>query len=106
MSEGFLRAASDWLEDGELFLQALERTARDHGFAAALIEKDFFCSLILAALAAAAPDYLLFKGGTCLSKVYTAFYRLSEDLDFSIPAETRSTRRGGRIIWKKMKSDG
>lgn len=104
MTEGFLCAAADWLEDEELFRQALERTARDHGFAAALIEKDFFCSLVLAALAAEAPDYLLFKGGTCLSKVYTDFYRLSEDLDFSIPVELSSSRAERRRLIKPIRA--
>ena len=28
---------------------------------------------------------LVFKGGTCLSKVHADFYRLSEDLDLIIP---------------------
>lgn len=39
---------------------------------------------------------LVFKGGTCLSKVHAAFYRLSEDLDFvfSVPVDSlRSLRR-------------
>ncbi len=104
MSEGFLRAAADWLEDEELFRQALERTARDHGFAAVLIEKDFFCSLVMAALTAEAPDYLLFKGGTCLSKVYTDFYRLSEDLDFSIPVGPRSSRAQRRRLIEPIRT--
>ena len=104
MSDDFLRAAADRLEDEELFRQALERTARDHGFAAALIEKDFFCSLVLAVLAAEAPDYMLFKGGTCLSKVYTDFYRLSEDLDFSIPVEPRSTRAERRHLIEPVRA--
>jgi predicted nucleotidyltransferase component of viral defense system len=104
MSEGFLRAAAEWLEDGELFRQALERTARDHGFAAGLIEKDFFCSLVLATLAADVPDYMLFKGGTCLSKVYTDFYRLSEDLDFSIPVEPRSARAERRRLIEPIRA--
>lgn len=104
MSEGFLRAAADWLEDWELFRQALERTARDHGFAAALIEKDFFCSLVLAALTAAAPDYLIFKGGTCLSKVYTDFYRLSEDLDFSISVDPSSSRAERRRLIEPIRT--
>jgi len=60
-----------------------------------LIEKDYFCSLILQYLGEAVPE-LLFKGGTCLAKVHLGFYRLSEDLDFAIPMPvdaTRATRR-------------
>ncbi|WP_165225261.1 nucleotidyl transferase AbiEii/AbiGii toxin family protein [Aquisphaera insulae] len=39
---------------------------------------------------------LVFKGGTCLSKVHAVFFRLSEDLDFAVsisPAASRSERR-------------
>ena len=68
-----LHAAARWLDDDELLRQAVERTARDHGFAAELVEKDFFCSLVLAILAAHMPEFLVFKGGTCLSKVYEDF---------------------------------
>ena len=38
----------------------------------------------------------MFKGGTCLSKVHAEFFRLSEDLDFSVslrPDATQSDRR-------------
>lgn len=35
---------------------------------------------------------LVFKGGTCLAKVYTDFYRLSEDLDFSLPISRQASR--------------
>jgi hypothetical protein len=34
----------------------------------------------------------VFKGGTCLAKVNTEFYRLSEDLDFVIPMSCDATR--------------
>jgi predicted nucleotidyltransferase component of viral defense system len=37
---------------------------------------------------AAVDEALVFKGGTCLAKVYADFYRLSEDLDFVIPMAT------------------
>ena len=42
------------------------------------------------------PPSVVFKGGTCLSKVCTEFCRLSEDLDFAIPLPLdarRSVRR-------------
>ncbi|MBI4729997.1 MAG: nucleotidyl transferase AbiEii/AbiGii toxin family protein [Acidobacteria bacterium] len=47
--------------------------------------------MILEALAAADVP-LVFKGGTCLAKVHSGFFRLSEDLDFSIPTAPDSTR--------------
>ena len=37
-------------------------------------------------------DALVFKGGTCLAKVYAEFYRLSEDLDFYISTPATATR--------------
>jgi len=37
----------------------------------------------------------VFKEGTCLAKAHANFYRLSEDLDFTIPVDLDSTR-GGR----------
>ena len=39
---------------------------------------------------------LIFRGGTCIGKVYADFYRLSEDLDFLIstpPEASISVRR-------------
>ena len=48
-----------------------------------LIEKDYYCSLILNYFFNGDTS-LVFKGGTCLSKVYVDFYRLSEDLDLII----------------------
>ena len=51
---------------------------------ARLIEKDDVCTIILEFLTAGHAD-LVFKGGTCLAKIYADFYRMSEDLDFVIP---------------------
>ena len=31
-------------------------------------------------------DDLVFKGGTCLTKVHAELYRLSEDLDYTYPS--------------------
>lgn len=78
-------------EDPELFLEAVRFTAAETGFSARLIEKDYFCSLVLAHLAQAAPE-LVFKGGTCLAKVHVGFHRMSEDLDFVLPTAVDSTR--------------
>jgi len=71
-------------EDRDMFNDALTTTAYMTRFLPVLIEKDYFCALALRHLASR-DDNLVFKGGTCLAKVYAGFYRLSEDLDFVLP---------------------
>ena len=79
-------------DDADLQVQAIELTARQTGFNPRLVEKDYFCSVVLEYLAAGDAD-LTFKGGTCLAKVHGSFYRLSEDLDFSISTPTHASRK-------------
>lgn len=79
-------------EDIELFREAVNLTAAETAFAARLIEKDYFCTVLLEHLAAVTGGQLVFKGGTCLAKVHTGFYRLSEDLDFVIPMDMDASR--------------
>lgn len=87
--------------DAPLFKAALEFTAVETGFAQALIEKDYYCSVVLQYLMKQSNTGLVFKGGTCLAKVHIGFYRLSEDLDFVIPVpegidrDERSNRAAG-----------
>lgn len=85
-------------EDAALFREAVNYTAAETAFAARLIEKDYFCTLLLGHLSMAEPA-LVFKGGTCLAKVHAGFYRLSEDLDFVIPvtAQTGRAERSRRV---------
>lgn len=78
-------------EDSDLFRAAVTFTAATTAFAARLIEKDYFCSVLLEYLTAA-NDALVFRGGTCLAKVHAEFYRLSEDLDFVIPIPVDASR--------------
>ena len=81
-----------WHEEAPLDLrEAIRFTGEETGFAPRLVEKDYFCSVILEALAEADTP-LVFKGGTCLAKVHSGFFRLSEDLDFTIPTAPGSTR--------------
>lgn len=78
-------------EDAALLREAIQYTAAETGFTRRLIEKDYFCSVVLEYLAAEGGG-LTFKGGTCLSKIHGGFYRLSEDLDFSIATALDSAR--------------
>ncbi|MBI2889235.1 MAG: nucleotidyl transferase AbiEii/AbiGii toxin family protein [Nitrospirae bacterium] len=79
-------------DDPGLLVQAIELTARRTGFQPRLVEKDYFCSVVLEYLAACDAD-LTFKGGTSLAKVHGSFYRLSEDLDFSISTPLDASRK-------------
>jgi predicted nucleotidyltransferase component of viral defense system len=83
--------------DSAAFRAAVERTAHDFDFRPVLVEKDYFCSLLLEAVAPVQASWI-FKGGTCLSKIYADFYRLSEDLDFSIPIQATATRTERRRL--------
>ncbi len=71
-------------EDTALFREAVRYTAARTGFLARLVEKDYYCTVLLEHLGARCPE-LVFKGGTCLAKVHVGFFRMSEDLDFVIP---------------------
>jgi predicted nucleotidyltransferase component of viral defense system len=84
-------------EDPDLFREALRFTAAETGFPQRLIEKDYFCSVILEHLATSAAD-LVFKGGTCLAKIHAGFYRLSEDLDFAVPVSVTAGRAERRRL--------
>lgn len=78
-------------QDPALFREAVNYTAAATGFPSRLIEKDYFCTVLLQHLAGAGCG-LVFKGGTCLAKVHAEFYRLSEDLDFVIPTPVDASR--------------
>lgn len=80
------------LDDPDFLYQAIGYTAQATGFDPRLIEKDYFCSVALERLAAQDAG-LVFKGGTCLAKVHDRFYRLSEDLDFTISTRASAKRQ-------------
>lgn len=100
MNEEALR----WHRDPDFFRAAVSFTAAETGFSPRLVEKDYFCTLVLRELASSG-DGLAFRGGTCLAKVHAGFYRLSEDLDFLISTAagaTRATRRALAAPWKEV----
>jgi predicted nucleotidyltransferase component of viral defense system len=89
--------------DPDIFREALAYSEADRGFTATLIEKDYYCSLVLMHFFSGQTS-LVFKGGTCLSKVHSDFYRLSEDLDLIIPVTADATRTQRRANMEPVKS--
>lgn len=87
-------------EDIEFFREALSFTQSETGFSARLIEKDYYCSLLLQDLLATTSPQWVFKGGTCLSKVHSVFCRMSEDLDFaySVSLEAARSHRSKTVV--------
>jgi hypothetical protein len=85
----------------ELFRESVSFTYQRYGFPERLIEKDYVCTIILEFLTAAHPD-LVFKGGTCLAKIYANFYRMSEDLDFVIPMPIDAPRSARSARARKL----
>lgn len=90
-------------EDRDRFGEALSFTEAETTFPARLVEKDYYCTLMLEYLSGKVPR-LVFKGGTCLAKVHANFFRLSEDLDFVVPVATDSTRTERRKLISPMKA--
>jgi len=90
-------------EDPVYFKEALISMAQRTGFLPNLIEKDYYCSLLLKDLFHNNETNLVFKGGTCLAKVFVDFYRMSEDLDFVIPVSPEISRKDRSKIIKPIK---
>ena len=86
-------------EDMDFFREAVLFTAGQTGLNTNLIEKDYYCTTLLQYLYRQPESPLIFRGGTCIGKVYADFYRLSEDLDFLIatPPEASISVRRKRI---------
>ncbi len=74
------------------FLRILGRTSAQTSFPLRLLEKDYYITLVLSVIKDLSTD-LIFKGGTCLSKIYYSYHRLSEDLDFTLKLPTNNSTR-------------
>lgn len=84
-------------KDKDKFDIAIKTASRYFNVAPAIIEKDYYVTLILLKLTERVPN-LLFKGGTSLSKCYKIIDRFSEDIDIMLDSEHQS--QGNR---KKIK---
>lgn len=76
-------------KDKDKFDIAIKTVSRYFNVAPAIIEKDYYVTLILLKLTERVPN-LLFKGGTSLSKCYKIIDRFSEDIDITLDSEHQS----------------
>ena len=73
-----------WLhENREEFFDAVNLAAERHSVLPAIVEKDYYVTMILHVLSSRL-DYVVFKGGTSLSKCHKVIKRFSEDIDITI----------------------
>lgn len=70
-------------KDKNIFLQAINLVNQKTGIASEIVEKDYYVTMILKALSQRL-NYIVFKGGTSLSKCYRVIKRFSEDIDITI----------------------
>lgn len=75
--------------DKENFEIAIKAASRHFNVSPAIIEKDYYVTLVLSELAKQVPD-LLFKGGTSLSKCHKIIDRFSEDIDITLDSNHQS----------------
>lgn len=67
----------------ETFSQAINLVTNKNGIRPEIVEKDYYVTMILRLLSERLP-FIVFKGGTSLSKCHRAIKRFSEDIDITI----------------------
>lgn len=70
-------------KDKERFREAIDLVVYQTGISAEAVEKDYYVTMILKNLAEKL-SFVVFKGGTSLSKCYQIIKRFSEDIDVTI----------------------
>lgn len=88
------------------FEQAIVRAAghfASRRWRPAIIEKDYFVTEALRAVAYAAGDRVIFKGGTSLSKGWDLIERFSEDVDIFLDPQAFDPPLRGRPINRELK---
>jgi len=69
--------------DKETFSQAINLVTNKNGIRPEIVEKDYYVTMILRLLSERL-SFIVFKGGTSLSKCHKAIKRFSEDIDITI----------------------
>lgn len=98
--------------DKGLLKQMCLEINRNTWFDLAMIEKDYYITEFFRELQNCQDVWLMFKGWTCLNKVYLWYYRLSEDIDFSVYRKklkeldwlsNNQQEKERRKIWEEIK---
>ena len=89
-------------EDRELFNDIISAVNSQTGIAQAIIEKDYYVTMILMLLAQKNQN-VVFKGGTSLSKCFHIINRFSEDIDITFTEHIGESRRK-KLKYKTIKS--
>ena len=79
-------------KNSELFLQAINIASSEKNILPEIIEKDYYVTLILKYLSEKIP-FIVFKGGTSLSKCHNIIKRFSEDIDIAIDTEISKSQK-------------
>jgi hypothetical protein len=75
----------------------------DRGLRPAIIEKDYYVTEALRAIADASGDKVIFKGGTSLSKGWNLIQRFSEDIDLFLDPQAFKPPLGKQGIDRELK---
>ena len=78
--------------DAPTFEDAVMLTARETGIIAPAIEKNYYVTLLLRLLSQKLP-YIVFKGGTSLSKCHKIIHRFSEDIDITTDIQLTQSQK-------------
>lgn len=76
----------------ETFSQAINLVTNKNGIRPEIVEKDYYVTMILRLLSERLP-FIVFKGGTSLSKCHRAIKRFSEDIDITIDTTISQGRK-------------
>jgi hypothetical protein len=89
--------------DFDQAILAAERHFKMAGLRAPIIEKDYFVTEALRALATDAGSRIIFKGGTSLSKGWNLIQRFSEDIDIFLDPQAFTPPLGKNGIDRELK---
>src|SRR5216683_2311421 len=90
-------------KDFEQAILGAEQHFRERKLRPAIIEKDYYVTEALRIIAAAAPEEIIFKGGTSLSKGWNLIQRFSEDIDIFLDPAAFDPVLGKRAIDRELK---